>query len=69
MDRYKDQVSPELTELRTVLSRARTAYDTIKNTKRHHPVDEHIKMLGDLAMVIAYLEQYQGKRSRWRREA
>lgn len=73
-------MSRELTELRTVLSRSKTAYDTIRtypqtweyqHSDQCHTTDERIKMLGDLAMVIKYLEKYEGTRlsrgQRWRR--
>lgn len=57
--------SRELTELRTVLSRAKTAYATIKaNHEWRHEnetvptKEQRVKMLGDLAMAISYLEKY-----------
>jgi hypothetical protein len=71
MDSYKDQTSPELTELRTVLSRSKTAFDSIQHLpktwgyQQHHTSDERIKMLGDLAIVIQKLEAYEGKRKSW----
>jgi hypothetical protein len=66
MDSYKDQKSMELTELRTVLSRSKTAYDTLRqHNSQKHSVEERLKMIGDLAMVISYLEKYEGHRKSW----
>jgi hypothetical protein len=66
MGSYKGRKSLELTELRTVLSRSKTAYDTIRmlphtwGYKEAHTVDERMKMLGDLAIIIQRLEEYAG---------
>jgi hypothetical protein len=61
-------VSPELTELRTVLSRSKTAYEKIRHQFKpdawrpegsaQHTKDERIKMLGDLVMVCQMLARY-----------
>jgi hypothetical protein len=59
-----------------VLSRSKTAYDTIRNlpktwayreghVKEQHTVDERIRMQADLMKVIDILTRYEGKRKSW----
>jgi hypothetical protein len=68
MDSYQSQKSQELVELRTVLSRSKTAYDTIRNLpgtwayREEHTVDERIRMQADLMKVIDILAKYDGKK-------
>lgn len=72
MTEYRDQVSRELTELRTVLSRAETALDCLRSSREStHSIVERHDMRSDLEEVVSALARYRGKKvsrsASWRR--